>query len=249
VVHYAGKPARVDAIRSVFDLPVIEDAAHAADSALGGRHCGTLGAVGIFSFDSVKNLATPEGGGLTCGSPELLARTKRLRYCGVGKSGFDAAGSSAAVPSRWWEYDVREIFQKSLPNDVAASIGLAQLKKLAMHQGRRRQIWRHYQEQFSEVAWLATPQDPAPDERHSYFTYLVRVLDGRRDKLAHRLREQGIYTTLRYHPLHLNGVYQWPSEQHLPNCELLSEQGLNLPLHPSLTDADVEQVVEGVKRL
>jgi dTDP-4-amino-4,6-dideoxygalactose transaminase len=240
VVHYAGKPVRLDEIAS-FGLPIIEDAAHAVDSKLGEKYCGTIGRVGIYSFDSVKNLATPEGGGIATNDPELVQRATYLRYCGIGKSGFD----SFAAKSRWWEYDIREVFPKFLPNDVSASIGLAQLRKLDANQRRRREIWDVYQSELQGVDWLRGPVGPAPDERHSYFTYFCRAPSGRRDALAHALLDQGVYTTFRYHPLHLNPIYG--SEQALPNCELLNEQGINLPLHPALMDDDVSAVVRAVK--
>jgi len=240
VVHYAGKPARLDEI-GAFGLPIIEDAAHAVDSKLGEKHCGTIGRVGIYSFDSVKNLATPEGGGLAASDPELVHRMTYLRYCGIGKSGFD----SVAAKARWWEYDIKEVFPKFLPNDVSASIGLAQLRKLDANQRRRRGIWDLYQSELGSVGWLGRPSEPRDDERHSYFTYFCRVPKGRRDALAHALLEQDIYTTFRYHPLHLNPIYR--SQQSLPNCELLNEQGINLPLHPALTDDDAGRVIDALK--
>ena len=241
-VHYAGKPVRIETLRR-FGLPILEDAAHAVDSTLGGRHCGAIADVGIFSFDSVKNLATPEGGGLTAADPKRIERARHLRYCGIGKSGFDSIGGTK---SRWWEYDVKETFPKMLPNDVCASVGLVQLDKLPANQARRKEIWDRYQRELSTIGWLKLPAEPAPDERHSYFTYFVRVLDGRRDKLAAYLLERQIYTTLRYHPLHLCPIYG-PPPRRLPNCELLNEQGLNLPLHPRLSDDDVSRVIEAVK--
>jgi aminotransferase len=139
-----------------------------------------------------------------------------------------------------------EVFPRALPNDVSASIGLAQLRRLGANQERRAEIWRRYQCELGDLAWLETPADPGVGERHSWFTYLVRILDGRRDRLANRLLEDGIYTTLRYHPLHLAGTFG-PPERALPGCELLAEQGLNLPLHPALSDADVERVVAAVR--
>ena len=74
---------------------------------------------------------------------------------------------------------------------------------------------------------------------------LVRVLDGRRDELAQTLLEQGIYTSLRYQPLHM--VRPFRNGQSLPNAELLAEQGLNLPLHPRLSDDDVARVIDRVR--
>jgi aminotransferase len=240
VVHYAGKPVRMTPILEL-GLPVIEDAAHAVDSKLDGAACGTMGAVGAFSFDAVKNLAMGEGGGVAARDPELVARARTLRYCGIGKSGFEASASK----ERWWEYNIVDFFPKFLPNDINASIGLAQLRKLAKHQAYRKGIWELYQREFADIHWLCRPIDPAPDEQHSYFTYFVRVANGKRDRFAKYLYDNGIYTTFRYHPLHLNPIYK--SSARLPVCERLNEEGLNLPLHPNLTNADVDKIVATVK--
>jgi dTDP-4-amino-4,6-dideoxygalactose transaminase len=240
VVHYAGRPVDVAAF-DAFDLPVVEDAAHAVDSTRGGRACGTIGAAGVFSFDGVKNLATPDGGGVASADEEVLDRIRRLRYCGVGGSGFERS----ARGGRWWEHDDVEVFPRAIPNDVSASIAIAQLDRLAQNQARRREIWQTYQEAFAGLEWLALPPEAADGDRHSYFTYLVRVLDGRRDRLATELLARGIYTTLRYQPLHL--FFPGGASRRLRHAEQLNEQGLNLPLHPRLTDADVERIVEAVR--
>jgi dTDP-4-amino-4,6-dideoxygalactose transaminase len=236
VVDYAGKPARIGELEA-FGLPVIEDAAHAVDSKLGERRCGALTEVGVFSFDAVKNLATPDGGGLACAGPELAAMARRLRYCGIGGSGFQRR----AQGGRWWEHDVERAFPRALPNDVSASVGLAQLARLDANQRRRRELWERYREGLAGLDWLRGPADPAPDERHSYFTYLVRVVDGRRDALARELLAHDIYSTLRYQPLHLSGLYR--DGTRLPASERLAEEGLNLPLHPGLSDADLERIL------
>jgi len=240
VVHYGGLPARVDEI-SKLGLPIIEDAAHAVDSRLKGAACGGLGDVGIYSFDAVKNLAMGEGGGLTAKLAERVERARRLRYCGIGKSGFEASASK----DRWWEYAVTDFFPKMLPSDIAASVGLAQLRKLDKMQGRRKAIWETYQKEFSSLGWLVRPQEAPADARHSYFTYCVRLPGGRRDAFAKYLYEKGIYTTLRYHPLHLNKIYG--STAKLSNCEKLNEEALSLPLHPGLGVDDVSKIIENVR--
>jgi len=239
VVHYAGKPVRMNEVRA-HGLPIIEDAAHAVDSAVAGTYCGSLGDIGIYSFDAVKNLATPEGGGLTASDPDLVAKARLLHYCGIGKSGFQAS----ATKRRWWEYDIVDVSPKFLPNDICASIGLAQLERLDELQGRRSEIWNLYQNAFSSLSWLVRPQDAAADERHSFFTYCIRVLGGQRDDFAHYLYSKGIYTTLRYHPLHLNAIYK--CSERLPISEQLNEEALSLPLHPSLSGKDIERIVTAV---
>lgn len=236
VVHYAGKPVHMKPILS-FGKPVIEDAAQAVDSKLGSKYCGSIGTVGVYSFDPVKNITTGEGGGITTRDSELMGRARQLRYCGIGKSGFEAS----VTKDRWWEYDIVDVFPKILPNDIAASIGLAQLRKIDKFQILRKKFWDIYQTELADFDWLVRPQDAASDEQHSYFTYCVRIRKGKRDQFAKYLYSCGIYTTVRYHPLHMNPIYK--SSYNLPICEQLNEEILSLPLHPKLSDQNIENIL------
>jgi aminotransferase len=242
VVHYAGLPVDMDPILAL-GIPVVEDAAHAVDSTYRGRPCGAIGDVGIFSFDAVKNLTVGEGGGITARRPEQIERAKVLRYCGIGKSGFDSAMASAGAKARWWEYNIQEAFIKMLPTSIAANIGLVQLERIDALQERRKQIWSRYQRELAAVPGLVTPRDAPEADRHSYFTYCIRV--PRRDDLAHHLLANNIYTTLRYHPLHLNAIYR-QTELRLPNSERLNEEALSIPIHPRMTDEDVGRVIGAI---
>jgi len=241
VVHYAGKPVEMQPIMEL-GLPVIEDAAHAIHSSYHGKACGGLGEIGVFSFDSIKNLAMGEGGGITTANEEYFQRAKKLRYCGIEKSGFQQAAQQKQT--KWWEYNISEAFIKMLPTDLEAAIALVQLQKMELYQKRRKDIWDVYQTAFSEVSWLTCPQNPQKYEQHSYFTYFIQTPF--RDKLAHYLLEKGIYTTLRYHPLHLNALYK--SQSKLANCEKLNETGLNIPLHPNLSDSEMEYIMDCIKK-
>ena len=243
VVHYAGLAVDMDPILAL-GYPVIEDAAHAVDSTYKGRPCGAIGDVGIFSYDAVKNLTVGEGGGITALDPARIERAKVMRYCGIGKSGFDAAVSSAGGKDRWWEYNIQEPFIKMLPTNIAGAIGLAQLERIDALQMRRKEIWEIYQRELAHVPGLITPPDAPDEDRHSYFTYCIRV--PRRDDLAYYLLDNQIYTTLRYHPLHLNSLYSQTDVQ-LPNSEQLNDEALSIPLHPRMTMGDVEKVVMTIK--
>lgn len=243
VVHYAGLPVDLDPILEL-GYPIIEDAAHAVDSTYKGRPCGAIGAVGIFSYDAVKNLTVGEGGGIASPNLGLIARAKVLRYCGIGKSGFDSAMGNARQKSRWWEYSIQEPFIKMLPTNLAANIGLAQLDRIDALQARRKQIWDRYQAAFKEVSVIICPQEVQPGDKHSYFTYCIRVPE--RDKLAHYLLDEQIYTTLRYHPLHLNPLYG-QMDVSLPHTEQLNRDALSIPIHPRLTDEEVEKIISSIK--
>lgn len=242
VVDYAGLPVDMDPILEL-GLPVIEDACHAVDSLYKGKPCGTIADTGCYSFDAVKNLAIGEGGGVVAHNhQDWMERAFVLRYAGIGKSGFEA---STHGKERWWEYNIVEPFIKMNPSDIGAGIGLAQLDRLPENQKIRKKIWDAYQDAFKDCPYIETPvdADESRGDRHSYFTYFIRIKN--RDKVAKYLFDKGIYTTLRYHPLHMNALYK--SEAHLPNCEQLNEDGLNIPLHPNLSDNDVDYIIETLK--
>jgi dTDP-4-amino-4,6-dideoxygalactose transaminase len=243
VVHYAGLPVDMEPILAL-GLPVIEDAAHATDGWHKGRLCGSIGDVGIYSFDAVKNLAVGEGGGITSRHADKMTRARLLRYCGIGKSGFEA---SSHGKQRWWEYNISEAFIKMNPSDISAAMGVAQLGKLKDLQARRKEVWNQYQEAFADVDWIARPVEAAAGDVHGYFTYAIRVTNGKRDQLAHYLlNEHKVYTTLRYHPLHLNPLYG-QTDKPLPNCARLNEEALSIPLHPNMSADDVARVVDAIK--
>jgi len=241
VVHYAGKPAELDKIMK-FGFPVIEDAAHAIDSKIGDRYCGCIGDIGVFSFDGVKNIAMGEAGGITAKDNSVTEKARKLRYCGIDKSGFEASSAK----QRWWEYNVLDFFVKMIPDDISASIGLAQLAKLDKHQQYRKQIWEIYKQEFKEIGWFDIPSDAGPNEQHSYFTYFIKLNNDRRDELAHFLYDNGIYTTLRYQPLHMIPIYG-STHLKLRNSELLNEVGLNIPIHPNLSMENVEYIISKIK--
>jgi len=243
IVHYAGLPVEMDEIKEL-GFPIIEDAAHAVHSIYKGNSCGGLTEVGIYSFDAVKNLTAGEGGGLATINKDMIERAKMLRYCGIGKSGFDAAVSSASEKNRWWEYNITETFIKMLPTNIAAGIALAQLKKIDDLQSKRKRIWDKYQEEFKNIPWLTRPVEANPGDRHSYFTYCIRT--PLRDEMAHYLLANNVYTTLRYHPLHLNPIYNQVNQK-LKNSELLNDDCLSIPLHPRLTESDVDVIISNIK--
>ena len=131
-----------------------------------------------------------------------------------------------------------------LPTNMAAAIGLAQLDKIDTLQATRKKIWDTYQKEFADVDWITKPVEVNSGDRHSYFTYCIRV--PRRDELALYLLDNEIYTTLRYHPLHMNPLYK-QMDKKLPNCEQLNDDALSIPIHPRLTEDDVEKIIQTIK--
>lgn len=238
IVHYAGLPVICPEIH----LPIISDCAHAINTFYKGKHIGSMYGISTFSFDSVKNIACGELGGVTSPSPTLISEVRNLRYCGIRKSGFESSGTK----ERWWEYELKKAFPKMMPNDISASIGISQLRRLDSLQIRRKEIWDIYQRELANVDWIITPPNVPSYVQHSYFTYFIKVINERRDELAKYLLDNGIYTTVRYHPLHMISNYH--KGYRLPMAEKINEQLLNIPLHPSLSDTDVEYIIEKIKK-
>lgn len=239
VVHYAGLPVDMDAIVKL-GLPIIEDAAHAPYSTYKGKACGTIGDIGIYSFNAVKNIATGDGGGIVCRDEETYKIAKTLRYCGIGKSGFEVATS--VTNGKWWEYHIAECFIRMLPNNVAASIGIVQLERRNELQSRREQIWKVYNSILLDTEVRCPTM--LPETTHSFYTYCITA--PRRDELARHLFENNIYTTFRYHPLHLNPIYKQTNIS-LPNCERLNNVGLNIPIHPRLTIDEAYGIAQTIR--
>jgi aminotransferase len=238
VVHYAGHPVEMEELKK-FGVPIIEDCAHAVDSSYKKKSCGSFGEISIFSFDPVKNLATPEGGGITSPNTNIVKLARDLRYCGIAQSGYEAAKTKG----KWWEYDILESAPKMIPTDVSAAIALVQLDRLEEMQAKRKIIWQRYKEELKNVD---LPPEPPHYSKHSYFTFLIKIKN--RNEAAKKLLSSGIYTNLRYHPLHLNKIYK-QQDISLPVCEELNKSGLNLPLHPKLNMEEVDKIIQEVNNL
>lgn len=236
-VHYSGRAVDMDRLKVIAgDIPIIEDAAHAAGASYKWNKCGKLGTIGCFSFHAVKNLAMGDGGAITTNNEEFYERAKKLRWLGIDKSTWTRSDQNK---SYWWEYSVAEIGLKCHMNDISAAIGLVQLSKLDQMNLRRRQIAERYTDGLSEVK---TPTMDTNGSRSSWHIYCIRC--GRRNDLSVYLKDKGIMTGVHYKPIHLYKCYgNIPS---LPNAERYFEEILSLPMHPGLTDDDVDTVIDAI---
>jgi perosamine synthetase len=239
-VHYGGRPVDIDALRDVAgDIPIVEDCAHACGSSLRGRKAGSLGDVGCFSFQAVKNLAMGDGGALTLNDPELTARAKRLRWLGIDKGTWDRTEGDR---SYWWEYSVDEIGLKCHMNDIAAALGLVQLSRLDAMNARRAEIAKSYTAALADLPEVETPPPDDNESHSSWHIYCIKC--ERRDDLSVWLQERGISTGVHYKPIHTYRCYG--NRPVLPVAERVFPTILSLPMYPSLTDADVDKVVSGI---
>ena len=245
LLHYGGVPCDMNPICDLLTrvrLLLIEDNACSVASRYRGKACGAFGDIGVWSFDSMKALVTGDGGMVRCRTAELAQRAEQLLYLGLGSQ----SGLAKSVETRWWEFEISSCGRRGILNDLASAIGIEQLKKLPGFLNRRRQIHEFYNRELSNLGWLTCPP-PIPDGSvSSYYLYWVQSEPILRDRLAAHLRHDGIYTTFRYFPLHRVKFYG--AGQSLPNAENAADRTLCLPLHPSLSESDLEQIVESIRR-
>ena len=253
-VHYGGHPAQLDRLREIarqHNLLLIEDAAHACGSSYKGRKIGSIGDATCFSFHAVKNLTTGDGGMITTDHLDLYRTLQRLRWVGIDKSTWDRTETALMeletgtrhYASYGWYYEVSELGYKCHMNDIAAVIGLAQLSKLDAANARRGEIVARYNDAFAGVDWIETPvvKDYAESAHHNY---VVRT--PHRDRLHLFLREKGIATGVHYMPVHLHPYYRTRFRAIVPVTEEVWPRLLTLPLYPTLTDGEVDYVIESI---
>jgi len=239
-VHYSGRPVDIDALKEVVGkISIIEDAAHACGALYKGKHCGALGDMGCFSFHAVKNLAMGDGGAITLNNHDMSERAKRLRWLGIDKTTWDRTDIGRTY---WWQYFVDEIGLKCHMNDLIASIGLVQLRKLEDMNQRRREIVKQYDDAFKTIDWIIAPPGDDDEYKSSWHIYWIRV--PKRDELTVYLKDAGIITGVHYYPIHLYRCYG--NIVSLPVAEKLSKEIVSLPMHPGLTDDDVEKVIQKI---
>jgi len=245
LLHYGGHPAPFSEIEDAggVSLPILEDAANAVSSTYCGVPCGTLGHGGVWSFDSMKELVMADGGALWMLYDERMDKAESLRYFGMPAKRSSGTDSAASGSDRWWEFDVQHVAGRHTSNDVLAAVGRVQLCKLPQFIERRWRIWQRYQEELADVSGLTLPPEPLPGCTSSYYLYWVQL--EKRDLLANYLRDQGVYCTYRYYPLHLIPFYGHRGS--LPNAEWAAEHTLCLPLHQNLTESEQEKIVDLVK--
>jgi dTDP-4-amino-4,6-dideoxygalactose transaminase len=251
-VHFAGRPAQMDAVTAIAKkhaLLVIEDAAHAIEGVFRGQKIGSLSPLTCFSFYATKNMTTAEGGMITT-DDETLARKIKI----FGLHGLSADAWSRFSDQGYKHYDVVFPGFKYNLTDLAASVGLAQMPKLGQWLKRREQIWSHYQETLANLP-LTLPTPPEPDTLHARHLYTVLIHDDARttrDQFLSRMHQHRIGTGVHYRALHTHPYYRerWGFRpEQFPNAYAIGEHTVSLPLMPKLTDADVERVVAAAREI
>lgn len=233
-VQLYGQAADMDKIREIaekHDLKIIEDAAQAHGAEYNGEKVGTLGDMACFSFYPTKNMTTSEGGMITTNDEELAKKAQMFRAHGASE-----------------RYHHDEIGYNFRMTDIAAAIGLAQLKVIDEFNDKRISNADYLNEQLKDIEGIVTPKSP-DNYKHVYHQYTVRVEKGNRDDWVEFLTNKGIGTGIHYPiPLYNQPIYKKLGiEGDCPLAEKAADNVISLPVHPSLTKEDLDLVVDAVK--
>lgn len=249
-VHFCGHPVPMDELvpwAHRRGLKVIEDCAHTAGGAYRGRMLGTWGDVGCFSFEEKKCLTTGDGGMLCADDADLLEPLRAARWVGINRDTWQRLaqdGPEARSGAYHWYYEIHDLGFKYNMNDLAASIGLAQLERLDAMNRRRSAVIERYLAGLADCRHVR-PALPYRLENASYQMFMVRT--ARRDDLIGHLRAADIATGVHYLPLPLHPYFQrFAGEADIPAACRWWRQVVTLPLHAELTAGEVDRVIAAV---
>lgn len=251
-VHFAGRACDMDALMALaarHGLHLVEDCAHAIETLWHGRHAGTFGACGAFSFYATKNVVTGEGGMIVTANDEWASRIQRLALHGLNADAWKRFSDEG-----FKHYEVMEPGFKYNMMDLQAAIGLPQLDRVEVNLVRREEIWARYDRAFADLPAIL-PAPVAADTRHARHLYTLLVdidrLKATRDEVQGALHKQGIGTGIHYKALHRHHYYRerfGARTGTLANAEWIGDRTISLPLGPKLTDDDIEDVIFAVRQ-
>jgi dTDP-4-amino-4,6-dideoxygalactose transaminase len=252
-VHFAGRPCDMEnlcRIAKAHNLQIIEDCAHAIETEYQGQKAGLFGDFGCFSFYVTKNVVTGEGGMVLTRREEDAALIKILALHGMSKDAWRRFGDEG-----YKHYSVVYSGFKYNMMDIQAAIGIHQLQRVEQNWQRRQHIWNRYNEAFADLP-LTLPAPPEPATRHAYHLYTILIDEGKtgitRDGFLDAMTAMNIgigvhYLSIPEHPYYQE-TFGWSPEDY-PEAMRVGRQTVSLPLSAKLTDGDVGDVIEAVRRI
>ncbi len=252
-VHLCGRPCDMDAIMDIaarHNLLVIEDAAHAIETAYKGRKVGGIGNLTVFSFYVTKNVITGEGGMVTTNNRDFADKIKVYGLHGMSKDAWKRFSDEG-----YKHYEVVFPGFKYNMMDLQAAIGLHQLARVDENLKRRDVIWRIYNQAFADLP-IGLPAAEEPNTVHAHHLYTLMIdkeLCGMtRDEFMQRLHERNIGSGVHYIGVHLQPYYRERfgyRPEDFPNATWISERTVSIPLSPKLTNENVENIISAVHEI
>ncbi len=250
-VHFAGACADMDPLRAIakkHGILLVEDAAHAIGTRYKGKMIGSSG-TSMFSFHPIKNITTGEGGMLVTDDIELGKRARSLKFHGLGVDAYDRMTHQRAPQAQV----VEPGFKFNMP-DMQAVLALGQLARIEEINAKRTALAMRYREKLAEIEEIRPLSDPDYEIKHAWHLFIVRVVSDRmdRDTFMAELKARNIGTGLHFRCTHLQKYYRdvmGCKPGSLPNTEWNSDRILSLPLFPSMTEGDQDDVIIAIKEI
>lgn len=252
-VHFAGLACDMEAVLDIagrhHGLNVVEDAAHALPTQYNGQLVGALQSdATVFSFYATKTITTGEGGMVVTRNPKLADRCETMRLHGISRDAFDRYTSTKPA----WHYEVVAPGFKYNLTDVAASMGIHQLKKAWRFQHRRAEMAELYDRELAGLPLIPPPHASTGDV-HAWHLYVIRLNENAgigRGRFIEEMAARGVGCSVHFIPLHLHpywrDTYMLKPEDY-PHALKTYEQAVSLPLYTKMTDSDQARVIVAVK--
>ena len=250
-VHFAGQACDMDAIVDIArgaGVPVIEDAAHAIPTRYNGRMDGTLSDITCFSFYATKNVTTGEGGMVVTDRDDIMERMRLMHLHGMSKDAWKRYTQNGS-----WSYEILAPGFKYNLTDIAAAIGIHQLRKCQAFHRRRLTIADQYDAAFADLPGISIPR-VEDRESHGWHLYVIQVDPERltigRDAFIDQLIARNIGVSVHFIPLHVHPYYRERyalRPQDFPNAWGAYERIVSLPIYAKMSDDDVRHVVDAVR--
>lgn len=251
-VDFSGQSVDMDRIKEIadkHDLIIIEDAAHALGSEYKGRKVGSQADMVEFSFHPVKPITTAEGGILTTNSEDLYKKMMIFRTHGITRN--QEILNENHGP---WYYEQQHLGYNYRLTDVQSALGTSQMSKINDFITRRREIVNQYSEAFKELKEISTPFE-AEFSNSGWHIYVIKIkpelLTVTRKEIFEALQAENIGVNVHYLPVYLHPYYRdlGYAKGMCPNAEELYENMITLPLFPSMSNEDVNDVVDAVEKV
>ena len=247
-VHFAGRACKIKEITSIAkknNLSIIEDCAHGIGAKVNNKHVGTFGQLGCFSFYPTKNFTTVEGGMVITNSKKLADFVRSARNHGISKNLL-----SRFSRGKPWDYDVENPGYNYRLDEIRASLGINQMKRITKMNLLRKKAANYYTEKLGNVNGIVVP-DKSINAEHVHHLYVIRITEEypiTRDMLFNKLLKRGIRTSVHYKPLHMFTAFKKMAKisGSLANSKGVYSQILSLPIYPSISKKQQDLVIHNI---
>lgn len=240
-VHYGGLPCDMDELQEIaneWNIPIIEDAAHAVGASYKGKIIGSISDFTMFSFQAIKHITTGDGGMLVIKNKQLIEKAERIRWFGIDRK---------AKQGGIWENDIVEVGYKYQMTDIAAAMGIASLQEFDEVSKLRKKLYKTYEEELIGFKRVKVVGSGVQDREHG--AWLFTIIIDNRYKLQEKLRANQIESNQVHFRNDRYSIFdEFTNEKSFPHMDKVEDNYLVLPLHTRMNEADVRRVCAVIKK-